>query len=87
MYNVTDVSIAVKEFLRSTLGAIDVKIVKVLKKGNAWETEAEVYEESSFIKSLGLPTRVMDRNLYLVKLNENMGIESYEEKERVIHEE
>lgn len=82
MADITDVNNTVIEFLRSTLGAKDVKIVRVLKRGAAWETEAEVYEESSFIKSLGLPTRVMDRNLYSVTLNENMEIESYKRKER-----
>ncbi|MFH2030732.1 MAG: hypothetical protein ABIJ40_08980 [Bacteroidota bacterium] len=87
MADITDVSSTVREFLQSTLGAKDVKIIKVLKKGNAWETEAEVYEESSFIKSLGLPTRVMDRNLYSVILNENMGIESYKRKVRGEQEE
>jgi len=87
MAEITDVNNTVIEFLRSTLGAKDVKIIKVLKKGDAWETEAEVYEESSFIKSLGLPTRVMDRNLYSVILNESMGIESYKRKERGEQEE
>ncbi len=87
MADIIDVNKVVIEFLQSTLGAKDVKIIKVLKKGNAWETEAEVYEESSFIKSLGLPTRVMDRNYYTVTLNENMGIEFYKRKERGEEEE
>ncbi|MCK9426994.1 MAG: hypothetical protein M0Q21_13265 [Ignavibacteriaceae bacterium] len=87
MAEITDVSNTVIKFLQSTLGAKDVKIIKVLKKGNAWETEAEVYEESSFIKSLGLPTRVMDRNYYTVTLNENMSIEFYKRKERGEQEE
>ena len=82
MAEITEVNNKVVEFLRITLGAKDVKIIEILKKGNLWETEAEVYEESSFIKSLGLPTRVMDENIYSVMVNENLGIESYKRIER-----
>ena len=68
------------EFLKNTLKLQDVKIVKTSKDGDGWETEAEVYEESSFIKSLGLPTRVQDRNVYTVKLDEHLGVQSFERK-------
>lgn len=81
MANISDIHNRVEEFLRSTLNARDVKIIKVARKGNIWETEAEVYEESTFIKALGLPSRVMDRNLYLVILDQNLEVESYKQKE------
>lgn len=68
------------EFLRETLKLKDVKVVKVAKVSAGWETEAEVYEESSFIKSLGLPTRVQDRNFYDVKLDDNLEVQSYERR-------
>lgn len=68
------------EFLKKTLKANDVKVVRVAKVGEGWETEAEVYEESSFIKCLGLPTRVQERNIYTVKLNDNSEILSYERR-------
>ena len=48
------------------------------KVGDGWEAEAEVYEESSFMKSLGLPTRMQDRNIYLLKLDEDLEVQSYE---------
>lgn len=86
MADIIEVSNTVGEFLKSALKAKDAKIIMVIKKGNVWETEAEVYEESSFIKALGLPTRVMDKNLYSVILNENLGIESYKRKESGEHE-
>ena len=73
---------AVSEFLKKTLNVKDVKVIKVAKAEKGWETEAEVYEESSFIKSLGLPTRVQDRNIYAVKLNDSLEVESYERKEQ-----
>jgi len=66
------------EFLKKTLDVKDVKVIKAGKVSDGWEAEAEVYEESSFIKSLGLPTRMQDRNIYGVKLNDNLEVQSYE---------
>ena len=83
MANIEDVRKAVVEFLKKTIGVKDVKVIKAAKVGDGWETEAEVYEESSFIKSLGLPTRVQDRNIYEVKLNDSLEVESYEHKEQL----
>ena len=74
---IEDARKAIAEFLKKTLDVKDVKIIKATKIGDGWETEAEVYEESSFIKSLGLPTRVQDRNIYAVKLNDSLEVESY----------
>lgn len=68
----------VVEFLQKALDAKDVKIIGATKVDNEWHIEAEVYEENSFLKSLGLPTRVQDRNIYEVKLNDNLEVESYE---------
>ncbi|MDP3297895.1 MAG: gas vesicle protein GvpO [Thermodesulfovibrionia bacterium] len=82
MANIEDVRKAVIEFLKKTIGVKDVKVIKAAKAGDGWETEAEVYEESSFIKSLGLPTRVQDRNIYEVKLTDNLEIQSYDRREK-----
>lgn len=73
----------VSEFLKKMLNVEEgkIKIIRTVKDNAGWETEAEVYEESSFIKSLGLPTKVQDRNIYTVKLNDNLEILSYERKE------
>ncbi len=49
--------------------------------------EAEIYEESSFIKSLGLSTRVQDRNIYEIKLTDNLEVNSYARREEVTKEE
>jgi hypothetical protein len=80
MADINDAGKAVGDFLKRTLSANDVKLIKTTKVGDSWEAEAEVYEESSFIKALGLPTRVRDRNVYLVKLNDGLDVESYERK-------
>ena len=82
MANIEETRKVVAEFLKKTLNVKDVKVIKAAKVGDGWESEAEVYEESSFIKSLGLPTRVQDRNIYSVKLNNELEVESYEREEQ-----
>lgn len=80
MANIEEVQKKAGEFLKKTLSVKDARIVKAGKADDGWEAEVEVYEESSFIKSLGLPTRVHDRNFYVVKLNAELDVESYERK-------
>ena len=80
MANIDEARNKVEDFLKKSLDVKDIKIIKVAKLDGIWETEAEVYEESSFIKSLGLPTKVQDRNIYVVKLDDDMEVISYERK-------
>ena len=80
MADVEEARKAAGEFLKRTLNARDGKVIKVTKVSDGWDTEVEVYEESSFIKALGLPTRVQDRNVYAVKLNNNLEVEAFERK-------
>jgi len=68
----------VVEFLQMALDVKDVKVIGATKVDNQWHIEAEVYEENSFLKSLGLPTKVQDRNIYEVRLSDNLEVESYE---------
>lgn len=77
MANVDAVRKTAGEFLKKTLNVKDVKVIKAAREGNGWDVDAEVYEESSFIKSLGLSTKVQDRNIYAVRLDENLEIQSY----------
>ncbi|MBU1320707.1 MAG: hypothetical protein KKH67_16145 [candidate division Zixibacteria bacterium] len=78
MPNVEEVGKAVVAFLQRTHSAREVKVIKVAKVGDGWETDAEAYEDSSFLKSLGLPTKVQDRNVYTIRLGKDLEIESYE---------
>ncbi|MBI5416416.1 hypothetical protein HZA55_00480 [Candidatus Poribacteria bacterium] len=80
MNNIEEVEKIVTIFLKNTLHIEDIKIIKTLKLADGWYAEAEAYEESSFIKALGLPTRVKDRNVYDIKLNTALEVESYEQK-------
>jgi hypothetical protein len=78
MTGIEEAKSIVVEFLQKALDAKDVKVIGATKVDNEWHIEAEVYEENSFLKSLGLPTRVQDRNNYMVKLNDSLEVESYE---------
>ena len=78
MTGIEEAKSVVVEFLQKALDAKDVKVIGATKVDNEWHIEAEVYEENSFLKSLGLPTRVQDRNNYMVKLNDSLEVESYE---------
>lgn len=80
MANIEDARKISSEFLKKTLNIEDVRVIKAARVGEDWEAEAEAYEESSFIKALGLPTRVMDRNVYTVKLDEHLEVQSFERK-------
>lgn len=73
---------AITAFFKKTLGA-NSKVIKIAKTEDGWTGEAEIYEESSFIKSLGLPTRVQDRNVYEIKLDNKLEVVSYAKKEGV----
>ncbi len=78
MTSIQEAKNTVVEFLQKTLDSKDVKVIGATKVDNQWHIEAEVYEENSFLKSLGLPTRVQDRNIYEVRLSDNLEVESYE---------
>jgi len=78
MANIQEAREAAAEFLRKALDVKDVRVIGVTKVDDGWSTEVEVYEENSFLRSLGLPTRVQDINIYTVKLTDTLEVESYE---------
>ncbi len=63
-------------FLQENLST-DVKIIKVNKQGELWKVIAEVFEDSAFIKSIGLNTNVKDRYLYEIELDGQLEIIAY----------
>jgi hypothetical protein len=78
MTDIETISKTVAEFLQRLLGVDSVRVVAVSKTADVWDVEAEVFEESAFLKSLGLPSRIKDKNFYRVRLNGAMEVESYE---------
>jgi len=80
---IEEVREVIRSFFEKTLGR-DAKVIKITKSEDGWIGEAEVYEESSFIKSLGLPSRVQDRNTYGIKLTDTLEVISYGPKEELV---
>ncbi len=78
---VTAVEKAASDFLMQALHAVEVHVIGVKRIPEGWEAQAEVYEESAFIKALGLPTRVRDRNLYVVMEDNQLEVTSFERKD------
>ena len=83
---IEEVGKAIKDFLKKTIDK-DSNVIKIAKAEDGWTGEAEVYEESSFVKSLGLATRVQDRNIYEIELNADLEVTSYARKGTVTKEE
>lgn len=81
MATIEKVGRASRDFLKKTVNAEHVEVIKIEKNGDMWETEVEVFEESGFIKSLGLPSRVPDRHIYEVKLDDDLTIHAYARKD------
>ena len=79
------ISQTIRDFVRKSL-AQDSKIIGITKSNDGWLGEAEVYEESSFIKALGLHTNVQDRHIYIIELNENLEVVSYTRKGSTLKE-
>lgn len=73
------------EFLQRMLGVDSVHVIGAAQVEGVWRVEVEVYEESAFMKSLGLPARAQDRNLYQVTLNGDLEVESYERQDAAAH--
>lgn len=80
---IEEVSKVIRDFFEKTFGR-DAKVIKITKSEDGWIGEAEIYEESSFIKSLGLPTRVQDRNTYEIKLTDTLEVVCYGPKEELV---
>ena len=78
---IDEVRTKIENFLKNTLKKSDVKVIRITKEDDGWSGDAEIYEESSFIKSIGLPTKVQDRNIYDIKLNDELDVISYGLKE------
>jgi len=78
---IDEVRTKIENFFKNTLKKSDVKVIRITKEDDGWSGDAEIYEESSFIKSIGLPTRVQDRNIYSIKLNDELDVISYGLKE------
>lgn len=66
-------------FLRDMLGK-EGDIIKADKTDKGWIVEVEVIEQSEYMKKIGIPKPVYDKNVYRVILDQNFELVSYERK-------
>lgn len=66
-------------FLKEMLGK-EGDIIKATKSDTGWEVEIEVVEQSEYMKRIGIPKPVYDKNVYRVVLDQNFDLISYERK-------
>ena len=83
MGKIQDVNNQIVDFLIETIGN-EAKVIRIEKDGENWIGIAEVFEDSNFIKSIGLNTNVKDRNLYEVKLDKDLEIVSFSRTEGAV---
>jgi len=69
-------------FLKESI-ADEVKIIRARKNGDSWIVVAEIFEDSAFIKSIGLNTNVKDRYFYEVEVDNDLEIIGYNRLEGV----
>lgn len=70
--------------LKKDAGA--VRIMEVSKTEGGWIGRVEVTEDNLFIKKLGYPP-VYDKNIYKVKMDDNLNLVSYKQQGKEEEEE
>ena len=75
---ITKVRDKVKKFLKETIEAEGIRIIMIDKAHDGWVAKAEVAERNQFLASIKPEYRVFDKELYLVKLNADLEVSSYE---------
>jgi hypothetical protein len=67
----------VKRFLKETIEASEVRIVRVDKAENGWLTVADVAAKNQLLASIKPEYRVFEKEHYVVKLNIDLEVISY----------
>lgn len=80
MATIEEVSEQAVAFVKRRLSLAEARVIRAASSESGWGVEVEVYEESAFIKALGLPTRVRDCNIYLLKFDDQLNVQSYGRK-------
>jgi hypothetical protein len=67
----------VKSFLKETIEADGVRIVRVDKAEGGWVAEADVAAKNQYLASIKPEYRVFEKEHYVVKLNVDLEVSSY----------
>lgn len=80
MAGISEVRDKVVDFFISELkkDASALRTMEVSKTEGGWLGMLEVSEDNLFLKKMGYP-RVFDKNVYRVKLNDNLDVVSYKQ--------
>ena len=84
---ISEVREKVKKFLKETIGAEGVRIVAVEKDNGGWVGEAEVAVKNQYLAAVRPDYKVIEKELYIVKLDANLEVSSYKRKEEKEEEE
>jgi len=82
----------VEKFLKEMIGAEGVRIVvvekdTVEKDNGGWVAEAEVAVKNQYLAAVRPDYKVIEKELYIVKLDANLEVSSYKRKEEKEEEE
>jgi hypothetical protein len=74
---ISEVTDKVKEFLKETVDAKGIRIIRIDPIGQDWIAEAEVAEKNQYLASIKPQYRVFEKERYLIKLNADLEVSSY----------
>lgn len=74
---ISEVTDKVKEFLKETVDAKGIRIIRIDPIGQEWIAEAEVAEKNQYLASIKPEYRVFEKERYLIKLNSDLEVSSY----------
>jgi hypothetical protein len=67
----------VKEFLKETIDAEGIRIVRIDETDGGWLVEADVAEKNLYLASIKPEYRVFEKEHYIIKLNADLAVSSY----------
>jgi hypothetical protein len=76
----------VQEFLEKTVGAEAVRVVSIIETAGGWIAEADVAEKNQYLASIQPNYRVIEKEHYIVRLNEKFEVISYKRTENGVDE-
>jgi hypothetical protein len=74
---ISEITDKVKEFLKETLDAKAIRVIRIDTVGHDWIAEAEVAEKNQYLASIKPEYRVFEKERYLIKLNADLEVSSY----------
>jgi hypothetical protein len=79
---ISQVRDTVSQFLKDTIGAEgEVRVITIDKTSDGWETVAEVAVKNQYLATIKPEYRVFDKRVYTVKLNGNLEVTGYRQKD------